>query len=280
MKGETRSRIADGLDRAHLLRPAERLREEWLVRRVSDRRGCGPDGIPLPPPRLRLLVAGRSADSGPYLQAGRQMFAGIRGGVGAMGREVEELGAVLDFGCGCGRVARHWASVPGPELHGCDYNAELVDWCARNLCSLRAIRNQPAPPLPYVSGSFDLVYALSVFTHLDDALQREWLDEFRRILAPGGLLVVSVLGASVADRLGAAERRRFEAGEMVAQRPRFAGRNLCSVYHPRAYVEGTLMAGWDDVRQFDLGSPELPIWQTAYIARRAASTAAGISRSS
>ena len=55
---------------------------------------------------------------------------------------------------------------------------------------------------------------------------------------------------------------------MVVQRPRLAGRNLCSVYHPRAYVEGTLLAGWDDVRQFDLGSPELPIWQSAYIARR------------
>ena len=269
MKGYTRSRIADGLDRARLLRPAERLREEWLVRRVDDRRACGPDGMPLPPPRLRLLVDGRSADRGHFLRVGRQMFTGIRSGVEAMGREVEELGAVLDFGCGCARVARHWASVPGPELHGCDYNAELVDWCARNLCLMRVTQNEPTPPLPYVSGSFDLIYALSVFTHLDDELQREWLAEFRRVLAPGGLLVVSVLGSAVADRLGPEELHRFETGEMVVQRPRLAGRNLCSVYHPPAYVEGTLLAGWDDVRQFDLGSPELPIWQSAYVARRA-----------
>ncbi len=75
------------------------------------------------------------------------------------------------------RVARHWAAVPGPEVHGCDYNPELVEWCASNLCSLRGdFRNELAPPLPYVSGSFDLIYALSVFTHLDDALQRAWLD--------------------------------------------------------------------------------------------------------
>jgi SAM-dependent methyltransferase len=269
MKGYTRSRIADGLDRARLLRPAERLREEWLARRAADRRACGPDGMPLPPPRLRLLVDGRSADRAHFLRVGRQMFEGIRGGVESMDRELEGLGAVLDFGCGCGRVARHWGAVAGPELHGCDYNRELVEWCAANLCRLRATRNEPAPPLPYVSGSFDLIYALSVFTHLDEGLQREWLAEFRRLLAPGGLLVVSVLGASVADRLGPAERHRFEAGEMVVQRPRLAGRNLCSVYHPRAYVEGTLLAGWSDVRQFDLGSPELPIWQSAYIARRA-----------
>jgi SAM-dependent methyltransferase len=269
MEGHTRSRIADGLDRAHLLRPAERLREEWLLRRVHDRRACGPDGMPLPPPRLRLLVDGRSADRGHFLRVGQQMFSGISAGVRQMGREVGDLRTVLDFGCGSGRVARHWASVPRTELHGCDYNPELVDWCARNLCVLRATRNEPAPPLPYVSGSFDLIYALSVFTHLDHDLQREWLAEFRRVLAPGGLLVISVLGASVADRLGPAERHRFEDGQMVVQRPRLAGRNLCSVYHPRAFVEGTLLAGWEDVQQFDLGSAAVPIWQSAYIARRA-----------
>lgn len=268
MRQQTRSRIADGLDRAHLLRPAERLREEWLTRRVHERVACGTDGMPLPPPRLRLLVDGRSADGGHFLRVGRQMFEGIREGVVAMGREPEDLGAVLDFGCGCGRVARHWSALAGPELHGCDYNGALVDWCAANLPSLRVARNQLAPPLPQVSGSFDLIYALSVFTHLDADLQRRWLAEYRRLLAPGGLLVVSVLGATVAPRLGGEERRRFEAGEMVVQRPRMAGRNLCTVHHPRAYVEGTLLGGFEDVRTFDLGSPELPIWQTAYIARR------------
>jgi SAM-dependent methyltransferase len=270
MRQQTRSRIADGLDRTRLLRPAERLREEWLTRRVHDRLACGPDGMPLPPPRLRLLVDGRSADGGHFLRIGRQMFGGIRGAVVAMGRAPEELGAVLDFGCGCGRVARHWAGLRGPELHGCDYNQALVDWCAANLCLLRVTRNELAPPLPHVSGSFDLIYALSVFTHLDAELQRAWLEEYRRLLAPGGMLVVSVLGATVAHRLGPEERHRFEAGEMVVQRPRMAGRNLCSVYHPRTYVERTLLlSGFEEVRNFDLGSPELPIWQTAYISRRA-----------
>jgi SAM-dependent methyltransferase len=268
MRQQTRSRIADGLDRARLLRPAERLREEWLTRRAHDRRACGPDGMPLPPPRLRLLVDGRSADAGHFLRVGRQLHTGILGAVATAGRSVADLGAVLDFGCGCGRVARHWGAS-GPEVHGCDYNPVLVDWCARNLCSLRSARNELEPPLPHVSGSFDLIYALSVFTHLDAELQGTWLDEYRRLLAPGGLLVLTVLGGAVAHRLDPAERRRFEAGEMVVQRPRLSGRNLCSVYHPRAYVEDTLLAGFDAVRPVDLGSPELPIAQSAYVARLA-----------
>jgi SAM-dependent methyltransferase len=219
--------------------------------------------------RLRLLVDGRSADGGHFLRIGRQMFGGIRAAVADMGRAPEELDAVLDCDCGCGRVARHWAALAGPEIHGCDCNMALVGWCAANLCFLRVARNELAPPLPHVSGSFDLFYALSVFTHLDAELQRAWLEEYRRLLAPRGLLVVSILGATVAQRLGPEERHRFEAGEMVVQRPRMAGRNLCTVYHPRAYAEGTLLAGFEDVRTFELGSRELPIWQTAYIARRA-----------
>ena len=80
MRGTTRNRIADGLDRAHLLRPAERLREEWLVRRAREGDTCGPDGVPLPPPRLRLLVAGRSADAGHFLVVGRQIDLGFVAG--------------------------------------------------------------------------------------------------------------------------------------------------------------------------------------------------------
>ncbi len=264
----TRNRIADGLDRARLLLPAERLREEWLVRRVEERLACGPDGMPLPPPRLRLLVDGRSADAGHFLRIGRQMFTGIGAAAAAMGRPLANLGAVLDFGCGCGRVARHWSSVDGPEVHGCDYNSALVEWCAGNLCFLRVDRNQLAPPLPQVSGSFDLIYALSVFTHLDAELQRAWLDEYRRLLAPGGLLMISLLGEQFAGRLNPEERSQFDRGEMVVERPRLSGRNLCSVFHPRSYVQNDLLGDWDDVRPFELGSADLPIAQSGYVARR------------
>lgn len=263
-----RSQIADGLDRARLLLPAERLREEWLVRRVHERLACGPDGMPLPPARLRLLVDGRSPDAGHFLGIGRQMFATIRDTAANMGRPAEELGAVLDFGCGCGRVARHWRGVEGPEVHGCDYNPALVEWCAGSLCFLRVSRNELAPPLPHVSGSFDLIYALSVFTHLDDELQRAWLDEYRRLLAPGGLLMISLLGERFANRLEGEDRERFDRGEMVVERPRMSGRNLCSVFHPRAYVHSNLLSSWEDVQSFDLGSKDLPIAQTGYVARR------------
>jgi SAM-dependent methyltransferase len=268
VKQQTRSRIADGLDRARLLGPVEALRERWLARRADAGPTVGADGLPLPPSRLRLLVDGRSGDGERFLRIGALMAGSIRAAVAESGAEMGEMGAILDFGCGCGRVARNWAALEDPEVHGSDYNEELVGWCDANLPFLRAVRNELEPPTRYESESLDLIYALSVLSHLSEPLQGAWVAEFRRLLRPGGLLIVSVLGESVRGRLTPERMQRFDRGELVVERPRMAGSNVCSAYHPRPYVTDRLLAGFDDVRGFELGSPEWPLLQDAYIARR------------
>jgi SAM-dependent methyltransferase len=268
VKEKTRSRIASRLDRARLLGPAERLRDRWLATRAEPGPAIGPDGLPLPPPRLRQLVSGRSADAEYFVRIGEAMSASIRGAAAEAGSPVEEMGAILDFGCGSGRVARHWADLQGPEVHGCDYNEELVSWCAANLPFLRVQRNELEPPAPYESESFDLIYALSVLSHLSEPLGERWVAEYRRLLRPGGLLVASVLGEQATHRLTAEERERFDRGELVVERPRMEGRNSCTAYHPADYVSGSLLAGFSGVRAFELGSAELPVMQDAYLARR------------
>ena len=93
-----------------------------------------------------LLVDGRSGDGERFLQIGALMASSIRAAVAEEGAGVAEMGAILDFGCGCGRVARNWGSLEGPEVHGSDYNDELVSWCDANLPFLRAGRNELDPP--------------------------------------------------------------------------------------------------------------------------------------
>jgi SAM-dependent methyltransferase len=269
VRQQTRSRIADGLERTRLLGPVEGLREHWLAKRAGEGPSAGPDGLALPPSRLRLLVDGRSGDAERFLAIGELMAGSIRTAVAESGAaEMREMDAILDFGCGCGRVARNWAALGGPEVHGSDYNEELVSWCAGNLPFMRSARNEPIPPTRYESGSFDLIYALSVLSHLSEPLQDAWVAEFRRLLRPGGLLIVSVLGEAVRTRLAGERRRRFERGERVVERPRMAGSNVCTAYHPRAYVTGYLLAAFTEVRAFELGSPRWPLLQDAYIARR------------
>jgi SAM-dependent methyltransferase len=102
---------------------------------------------------------------------------------------------VLDFGCGAGRTLRHFLgeAAGGAEIWGVDIDEPSIDWMARNLCPpLHVARSETEPPLPFADGRFDLIWALSVFTHLLSPMR--WLAELHRVLAPGGLLIASYMG--------------------------------------------------------------------------------------
>jgi SAM-dependent methyltransferase len=100
------------------------------------------------------------------------------------------------------------------------------------------------PPLAFESESFDLVYALSVFTHLTAELQLAWRDELRRVLRPGGFLLVTTHGRSYLPRLDDEESERFGRGELVVRWGDVAGSNLCSAYHPEPYLRETFAQGF------------------------------------
>jgi SAM-dependent methyltransferase len=210
---------------------------------------AGRDGLPLPPPNMVQLVAGISTPHRFY-----QRF--VDGGaatarrIGEMLPVFAELGSVLDFGCGCGRVMRHWHDVRGPRLHGTDYNPFLVEWCAANLPFARFSVNGLEPGLEFGDGEFDLVYSYSVFTHLPEEMQTKWLAELVRVTAPGGHLWLTFHGAYAAGALDPADRARFAAGELVVVLPRGEedyGTNACAVYHPERFVRDELAAALDVV---------------------------------
>jgi SAM-dependent methyltransferase len=102
---------------------------------------------------------------------------------------------VLDFGCGAGRTLRHFLDeATVSEIWGTDIDADSVAWLERHLCPpLHVRRNGVDPPLEFESGHFDLIWALSVFTHLADN-SLSWLAELHRLLRPRGLLIASYMG--------------------------------------------------------------------------------------
>ena len=230
------------LDRATALRPVARGREIVRGARAADPSGLAPDGLPYPPGSLRVLVMEGNADPGRFLATGRDTAAAILHTLEAGGVDPDALGRVLDFGTGCCRIARHFKDRPW-DLHGCDYNPRAVTWCRENLPFLTAAVNDLEPPAPYPDRTFDLVYAYSVLTHLTDRLGRAWIAEWRRLVGPGGLVLVTTLGDAVADRLGAAGRRRYENGLPAVTKPHVEGMNACVAHHPPSYVAGTLLAG-------------------------------------
>jgi SAM-dependent methyltransferase len=102
---------------------------------------------------------------------------------------------VMDFGSGAGRTLRHFeAEAAEAEIWGVDIHGPSVEWMAQNVCPpFHAWQTAERPPLGLEHGSFDLIYAISVFTHLTDA-SLAWLLELHRLLRPGGLLVATFMG--------------------------------------------------------------------------------------
>jgi SAM-dependent methyltransferase len=102
--------------------------------------------------------------------------------------------AVLDFGCGSGRVLRHMLPYgrSGTTFAGCDVHADTVAWMRENYPESVRFDVSGDAPLPYEDGSFDLIYAASVFTHIPD--WAPWVREMHRLLRPGGTLVASLHG--------------------------------------------------------------------------------------
>ena len=101
----------------------------------------------------------------------------------------------LDFGCGSGRVLRHFdGEAAVAELHGSDIDAASIAWLRRNLSPpMRFSRNSEEPGLPYPDGHFDLIWATSVFSVLTDTWSG-WLCELHRVLARDGILISTFVG--------------------------------------------------------------------------------------
>jgi len=262
-----KTRALNLLGRLGLLRAAYRSYEALGALRAT-RRPAPPadDGLPVPPPRLIVRVAG-TADVGWFLESGRLAAESIAESLARHGRRVEEVGALLDFGCGCGRVIRRWAGLGATSIHGTDANERAVAWCRANLPFARFESNGLAPPLPYANESFDLVYALSVFTHLPEDLQLTWISELERLLRPGGLLLLTTHGERYRERLDSQERDAFDAGRVVVRWAEGAGSNLCSAFHPPEYVKERLagrLAVVEFVPEGARGNPH----QDLYLLRR------------
>jgi ubiquinone/menaquinone biosynthesis C-methylase UbiE len=108
---------------------------------------------------------------------------------------------VLDFGCGWGRIIRFFLKDIEPgNLFGIDCDSDALELCRRTNRWSSFIVVDALPPAPLPDAHFDLIYAYSVFSHLSEESHDRWLDEFRRILKPGGLLMVSTRPRSFIEK--------------------------------------------------------------------------------
>ena len=147
--------------------------------------------IPLPETELQLrFTFNAGADA---LRFGAQVKRLIEKLAAEHGRPLTADSAVLDFGCGWGRIIRHFEM---PDLWGIDASDEAIAACQATNRYAGFEQVDPLGPAPFEDDRFDLIYGFSVFSHLSEEAHWAWLEEFRRILRPGGLLLLTTLGRS------------------------------------------------------------------------------------
>jgi ubiquinone/menaquinone biosynthesis C-methylase UbiE len=248
----------------------QKQRQLRLVASNTVRRLKGaPDGLPIPPARLVSLVQG-TENVQEFLTDGRDTALEVMRVLTANGVEIGKLRTILDFGCGCGRVLRHVHAITGAQLYGTDYNPQAIDWCRRKLTFAQFEVNGLAPPLLYEKEQFDLIYALSVFTHLPESLQLAWMVELSRVLKPHGYMLMTTHGECFLPHMREEEQKSFRSGRLVVREAGSAGSNPFFTAHPFEYMKTHLppdlaIVGFVPETRRKGEPPSRLCWQDGYV---------------
>ncbi|HTK34871.1 MAG TPA: class I SAM-dependent methyltransferase [Caulobacteraceae bacterium] len=210
-----------------------RLQEQQMARAAPK----GPavhDGLPLPPALMRVMVIG-TASPDDFLESGKAHLDEFEAVLAEQGKTFVGARAILDIGCGCGRLARLTIRRGGDDkVTGVDINRPMVEWCRRNLPGRwAAIRIGQA--LPFGAAAFDLGYACSVVTHLREDTTARWFADLARVFEPGGVLLVSFHDehhptAALAVRGGPTVRERLAQTGYAVEVDRMEGSNRLAAY--------------------------------------------------
>lgn len=146
---------------------------------------------------------------------------------------------ILDWGCGPGRIIRHLNEVMGDanKLFGTDYNEESIIWCRNNISNVDFNLNKLEAILPYPDDFFDVIYGISIFTHLSEEMHFEWYRELRRILKPGGIILLTTQGDNFKKKMTKSEILKYENGNLIVRGKVKEGHRTFSAFHPDAFMK-------------------------------------------
>ncbi|MEJ7611915.1 MAG: class I SAM-dependent methyltransferase [Ferruginibacter sp.] len=167
--------------------------------------------------------------------------------------------AILDWGCGPGRVIRHFPRLAGDshQYSGSDYNEKYISWCRENIPGISFFVNELLPPVKAQPASFDMVYGLSIFTHLSEEAHYQWMEEIFRVLKPGGIFIFTTHGEGSAHKLTSPESEAFRTGKFVARSFMKEGHRMYSSFQPQQFISKIM--GRFIREEFIPGGEESPI---------------------
>ncbi|MBX7043053.1 MAG: class I SAM-dependent methyltransferase [Ignavibacteria bacterium] len=171
----------------------------YIFRRNQEDQEVCEYGLPVPPKELWL---GYGRNSKEYLYSGKDQVKKMTDILLECNFEAKSAGRILELGCGAGRMLRWLHPMASDnEIYGVDISAEHIFWANRNLKPPFSFATTTiVPHLPFEDNFFGLIFAGSVFTHIDDQVET-WLFELARCLKPGGKFYVTIHDMKTIDHL-------------------------------------------------------------------------------
>jgi SAM-dependent methyltransferase len=140
---------------------------------------------------------------------------------------------ILDWGCGVSRILQPMSTIVGDQtkLFGCDINPEMILFDQKSYEHINYSVINYVPPTAFSSRFFDLVYGLSVFTHIESSLQESWVREIHRILRSDGVFLFTTHGHRYYAQLTPQEKQILIKNGMYTRNYAQKGHRMMTTYH-------------------------------------------------
>lgn len=172
-----------------------------------------------------------------YLADGWRTLSELQRVLDAAGKSLYRCASFLEFASGHGRFTRHLAQVLPPQaVTVSDVVPGSVIFASHHF-GVRGFESVSDPAQLHIPGQYEVVFALSLFSHLPDATWQAWLARLYTAVAPGGVLVITTHGEKCAQL---AQVQMDEAGYAFfasSESQAIAGAEYGTTYTSPAYVQ-------------------------------------------
>jgi SAM-dependent methyltransferase len=135
-------------------------------------------------------LSGRIADMEQFFASGQREIDGVMKYIGSLGIDIRRRKA-LDFGCGLGRMTQALANY-FDEVLGVDIAPAILEMANKNNrhpAKCKYLLNQTNNLKVFENNTFDFIWCYGVLHLVEPRFFKDYINEFFRVLAPGGLAV-------------------------------------------------------------------------------------------
>jgi len=154
--------------------------------------------------------------------------------------------SILDWGCGVGRVTRHLPIYfPNANIVGADANPDCIQWLQNNIPEIQWLQSNAADRGETLTGTYHLIIALSVLTHLPANEQQHWLEQLHSRLHTNGLIWLSTHGSTYYHQLTSKQHAQLLEKGMLTLGSNQEGSRGMRTYHTYEGMQQLIHQDWE-----------------------------------